>query len=159
MHRSYKGSTCSDAALVSVQVEAVPPFSDHATIFNASSSQMPQCVNGEVTWVSYVPWASYPVSIYRNHQCSSDSSGNYSSRMSCDWVTPNPVLSLHFPNDLNPLLPNKTSYYVIVDIFSGEDGSCNGNHDSMAGIILNHCYMQNGTYSMLRYDGRCAYVT
>ena len=146
--RTYPANRCLDSsALLSVsftELEIEDP-----------SHLVAQCVNNMLVYAQYTDGVSYPIAIYKNNVDTCMYSGNYSNTMSCEWITPNPLLSLEFPDDRNPWLPSASSYYVIYEIFENS-GQCQEGSQTgvfVGGTIMNQCYSSNDTFTMFEYDG------
>jgi hypothetical protein len=128
---------------------------------DSSPGQDFQCVDGEVVFIEYPTWASYPVVINHAgdpsvcHKISNDP--NHSYKQSCTWSTSNPVKSFSFPDYLKPFLPPSTSKYVIYEVYEYSD--CTGEALDTEGGILDNCVWdeESSMYTKRHFDGTIAY--
>ena len=118
--------------------------------------QIKQCVGEDIITLEYNNWNEYPYSINwsgKYQKC--NSVGENSVETSCQWSTPNPILSLVFPDDLSiSNIGSSDDLYMILRYFDSSD--CQS--DSMIaniGIVYNKCFADDdGVYRILNYDGK-----
>lgn len=172
--RIFKGTDCSDND--SLETIAYSEYYEEA-----GATYVSQCVNESLSFAQYIEGMSYPVAIVyqksiSNHNNIADlsnlgscvslsgawgswsgaESGPYSSKTTCDWTTSNPVLSLDFPDNIEPAsISSDDQQYVIIDGYSDWTSCSSSTFVKSIGLILDVCYDDgNGRYTLNYYNSK-----